>query len=239
MRIGFLASCRKGDLRRTRCLPTVGAPEAFLAFGVENTARQSKPMFYSRGVLWPWRRTNLSFCCRFRKRTPGPPPFSSMNSTPADSSAFCSATTVDLCAAIRLLCMRFSHAIRDRKAVAGYAGITDLRSDSDRLARHPSPRGLRPLAFAQAYAGAAAVPVDEFNAGRFQSATYCQIIRCCHRSLVVSEFGAADSSNSHRGFRARSFAVHRRRARAARIWALVRGKDLILTFCAYVVSLIP
>ena len=96
--------------------------------------------------------------------------------------------------------MRFSHAIRDRKAVAGYAGITDSRSDSDRLARHPSPRGLRPLAFAEAYAGAAAVPVDEFNAGRFQSATYCQIIRCCHRSLVVSEFGAADSSNSHGGF---------------------------------------
>jgi alpha/beta hydrolase fold len=27
------------------------------------------------------------FCCRFRSRTPGPPPFSSMNSTPADSNA--------------------------------------------------------------------------------------------------------------------------------------------------------
>jgi hypothetical protein len=26
-------------------------------------------------------------CCRFRSRTPGPPPFSSMNSTPADSNA--------------------------------------------------------------------------------------------------------------------------------------------------------
>ena len=36
-------------------------------------------------------------------------------------SAFCSATTVDLCAATRPLCMRSSHAIRDRKAVAGYA----------------------------------------------------------------------------------------------------------------------
>jgi hypothetical protein len=27
------------------------------------------------------------FCCRFRSRTPGPPPFSSTNSTPADSNA--------------------------------------------------------------------------------------------------------------------------------------------------------
>ena len=27
------------------------------------------------------------FCCRFRSRTPGPPPFPSMNSTPADSNA--------------------------------------------------------------------------------------------------------------------------------------------------------
>jgi hypothetical protein len=35
--------------------------------------------------------------------------------------------------------------------------------------------GLRPLAFGETYAGAAAVPVDEFNAGRFQS-----VIRCCH-----------------------------------------------------------
>jgi hypothetical protein len=42
---------------------------------------------------------NLS-CGRFRSRTPGPLPFSSMNSMPADSSAFVSATIVDMCAAI-------------------------------------------------------------------------------------------------------------------------------------------
>jgi len=36
-----------------------------------------------------------------RRRTPGPPPFSSMNSTPADSSACRSAATVEPCAAIR------------------------------------------------------------------------------------------------------------------------------------------
>jgi hypothetical protein len=29
---------------------------------------------------------DLLFCCRFFSRTPGPPPFSSMNSTPADSN---------------------------------------------------------------------------------------------------------------------------------------------------------
>jgi hypothetical protein len=40
------------------------------------------------------------FCCRFRSRTPGPPPFSSMNSTPATSRAFFRAATVDRCAAM-------------------------------------------------------------------------------------------------------------------------------------------
>jgi hypothetical protein len=33
------------------------------------------------------RRSYPFFCCRFRNRTPGPPPFSSMNSTPAVSNA--------------------------------------------------------------------------------------------------------------------------------------------------------
>ena len=32
-------------------------------------------------------RDQLFFDCRFRSRTPGPPPFSSMNSTPVDSRA--------------------------------------------------------------------------------------------------------------------------------------------------------
>ncbi len=40
------------------------------------------------------------FSCRLRSRTPGPPPFSSMNSIPAPSSAFRSAVAVDACAAI-------------------------------------------------------------------------------------------------------------------------------------------
>jgi hypothetical protein len=37
---------------------------------------------------------------RLRSRTPGPPPFSSMKSTPAASIAFLSATKVDMCAAM-------------------------------------------------------------------------------------------------------------------------------------------
>jgi hypothetical protein len=37
-------------------------------------------------------------CCRLRRRTPGPPPFSSMNWIPALSSARISAATVEVCA---------------------------------------------------------------------------------------------------------------------------------------------
>jgi len=40
------------------------------------------------------------FVCRFRNLTPGPPPFSSMNSTPADSNALLRPATVDIWAAI-------------------------------------------------------------------------------------------------------------------------------------------
>jgi hypothetical protein len=40
------------------------------------------------------------FCCRFRNRMPGPPPFSSMNSTPAASNAFRSERAVDMRAAM-------------------------------------------------------------------------------------------------------------------------------------------
>jgi hypothetical protein len=41
------------------------------------------------------------FCCRFRSRTPGPPPFSSMNSTPADSNARRIAKSLALVSAVR------------------------------------------------------------------------------------------------------------------------------------------
>jgi hypothetical protein len=41
------------------------------------------------------------FCCRFRSRTPGPPPFSSMNSTPADSNARRIAKSLALVSAVK------------------------------------------------------------------------------------------------------------------------------------------
>jgi hypothetical protein len=43
-----------------------------------------KSGLFSNSVLTAY---TFFFCCRVRSRTPGPPPFSSMNSTPAASSA--------------------------------------------------------------------------------------------------------------------------------------------------------
>jgi hypothetical protein len=42
------------------------------------------------------------FCCRFRSRTPGPPPFSSMNSTPAISNAWRTARSFALVSDVSL-----------------------------------------------------------------------------------------------------------------------------------------
>jgi hypothetical protein len=44
---------------------------------------------------------------------------------------------------------------------------------ADCVAGHLSLGRLRPLVFPEAYTGATTVTVDEFNAGQFQSATYC------------------------------------------------------------------
>ena len=44
------------------------------------------------------------FSCRFRNRTPGPPPFSSMNSTPADLDEGATHVAPQLSSGLPLLC---------------------------------------------------------------------------------------------------------------------------------------
>ena len=84
------------------------------------------------------------------------------------------------------------------------------------------PGLLRPLAFAEAHAWAAAVFVDEFDAGTFQRATNCGIIGGCHRRSLVRPV-PRDGWWPHQPLIARRSCARHDSARAALICALVKA----------------
>jgi len=56
----------------------------------------------------------------------------------------------------------------------------------------------RLMRFSQAYPSAAAIFVDEFDAGHLQGAPNRQVVGSRHRRLTASKFGAANSCDANR-----------------------------------------
>jgi hypothetical protein len=56
-----------------------------------------------------------------------------------------------------------------------------------------------PLAIAQSHTRAAAVLVDELNAGQLQGPSYREIVSRRHGRLAAGKFGAANSCDANRG----------------------------------------
>jgi hypothetical protein len=85
-----------------------------------------------------------------------------------------------------------------------------------------------PMRLPQAHPGPTTIPIDEFDAGSFQSTANRQIVGhgidvsppASSARLIVASPKAAS--------RASCAALHRRRARAARIWALFNGFGFIV-----------
>ena len=57
-----------------------------------------------------------------------------------------------------------------------------------------------PLTLAQAHSGAAAVLVDEFDAGRFQGASDRKFVGCSQRYAIFGYFGSSYRIYSHGKF---------------------------------------